>query len=195
MEKYYIANEKQSPELYHYGILGMKWGIRRYQNEDGSLTPAGRKRYGSKEVAEVDKKMQEISQKNLKARYDFKYAINRKENDRKALADEMLKIVERKYPDYKEKIKARDELAKQFDSWVLAHESGEAWARDKSVENKMDGLGSRVRAYDQEINAMSEKIAKEFLGKIGNEEVYGIFGYKTSKSEEFIRYLKYNRHW
>ena len=32
-------------ELYHHGILGMKWGIRRYQNKDGSLTPAGKKRY------------------------------------------------------------------------------------------------------------------------------------------------------
>ena len=31
--------------LSHHGILGMKWGIRRYQNEDGSLTPEGHKRY------------------------------------------------------------------------------------------------------------------------------------------------------
>lgn len=39
-------------ELYHFGIKDMRWGIRRYQNKDGSLTPAGRKRYGLPSAAD-----------------------------------------------------------------------------------------------------------------------------------------------
>lgn len=46
-------------ELYHHGILGQKWGVRRYQNPDGSLTPAGRKRY-SKFVGGDEKKLSTI---------------------------------------------------------------------------------------------------------------------------------------
>lgn len=33
-------------ELYHHGVLGQKWGVRRYQNKDGTLTDEGRKRLG-----------------------------------------------------------------------------------------------------------------------------------------------------
>ena len=45
-------------ELYHYGVLGMKWGVRRYQNKDGSLTNAGRHHYyGDASVARAHSKL------------------------------------------------------------------------------------------------------------------------------------------
>ncbi len=46
-------NDFSSDYLEHHGILGMKWGIRRYQNEDGSLTDAGKKRYGAESVGKI----------------------------------------------------------------------------------------------------------------------------------------------
>lgn len=46
MNTYYIAGFPVTDELYHHGIKGQKWGVRRYQNEDGSLTSAGKQRYG-----------------------------------------------------------------------------------------------------------------------------------------------------
>lgn len=40
----------QNYALYHHGIKGMRWGVRRYQNKDGSLTPAGKKRYSPEDL-------------------------------------------------------------------------------------------------------------------------------------------------
>ena len=51
-------------ELMHWGIKGMKWGVRRYQNKDGSLTPAGRKRY-DKEMAKL-KEEEKVTKNKLK---------------------------------------------------------------------------------------------------------------------------------
>lgn len=50
----------ENDELYHFGIKGMKWGVRRYQNEDGSLTPAGKTRYAEEYKRESVKAMNDL---------------------------------------------------------------------------------------------------------------------------------------
>lgn len=52
--------------IIHAGIKGMKWGIRRYQNKDGSLTPAGRKRYSRDSVEEHDDYKKAHAKTNVK---------------------------------------------------------------------------------------------------------------------------------
>ena len=72
--------EKYYGELYHHGIAGMKWGVRRYQNKDGSLTNAGKRRYGTKANFE---KVQ--SAKKAAAKANSKQAVaRRKANERTA---------------------------------------------------------------------------------------------------------------
>jgi hypothetical protein len=62
------GNFKMEYELYHYGIKGQKWGIRRYQNKDGSLTPLGQKRRvkqdNAKSAAEYYKKQRNETDKD-----------------------------------------------------------------------------------------------------------------------------------
>lgn len=65
-------------ELYHYGIKGMKWGVRRYQNKDGSLTEKGKKRL-SKDYKELTEKARTEVNKNNTSRYVDAY--NKAAND------------------------------------------------------------------------------------------------------------------
>lgn len=58
-------------ELYHWGIKGMKWGQRRYQNKDGSLTPAGIKRY-NREVQKLKDRESRIKAQEKARTYQAK---------------------------------------------------------------------------------------------------------------------------
>lgn len=84
-------------ELYHYGILGQKWGIRRYQNADGSLTSEGRERmlakarkYESKANTTIGnsdsakRKRAKLTQKAKDARYEVKKSDLKKARLKKA---------------------------------------------------------------------------------------------------------------
>ena len=72
-------------ELYHHGTKGMKWGIRRYQNKDGSLTPAGIKRY-NREVQKLKDREASIKAKEKAKKYQDKLDKKKSELDEREAA-------------------------------------------------------------------------------------------------------------
>ena len=75
MSDYYLTSSASfisDDELYHYGVKGQKWGVRRYQNKDGSLTAAGKKRRSSSDEVRnmsIDELRQKVRRLNNEQRY------------------------------------------------------------------------------------------------------------------------------
>ena len=110
--------------LYHHGIIGQKWGIRRFQNSDGTYTQAGKERYRAKNDRQANRlaKYQEKEYKRAKETYDSEKMLNearrnRLKNKRETAfnkgnirkvnkLDERIKLQE-------DEMKSREKIAKQ----------------------------------------------------------------------------------
>ena len=82
MNDHVVSRDSDAEELYHHGVKGMKWGVRRFQNKDGSMTDIGKKRYArdarEKEFNKYDEssgKYYKQSKKN--GRSDLEFDANR----------------------------------------------------------------------------------------------------------------------
>lgn len=82
---YYIVKQT---ELYHHGIKGMKWGVRRFQKKDGTLTPAGKKRYDEPNTSnENGQKVKKKSKHRLMLEEKYKaQGLSQKDAEKQAAA-------------------------------------------------------------------------------------------------------------
>lgn len=81
-------NVVYSGELTHWGIKGMRWGIRRYQNKDGSLTPAGKKKLRAEQAKVREQEQINKNRKATQAKIERLNARKKAAEDEKAALDE-----------------------------------------------------------------------------------------------------------
>ncbi len=137
-------NEVMNDELQHHGTKGMKWGIRRWQNKDGSLTPAGKKRYDKQDSDDVHEDHLKPRAKSVRAMTD------------KELNDAIVRLQREKlYSDLTapKVSKGRKIAEKALDRMV-----------DKTIETAVNKVGSKVldKAFDSAITKATNAVAKRF---------------------------------
>ena len=158
MNTYYIAGYPVSDELYHHGILGQKWGIRRYQNADGTLTADGKIRYGGnartiqRDLNRLDREKAYIVGDRSKVVRKY-FSEMRKLNRHKDKNDEWKEKHQLKADSANEKKKT---FEKRYDE--LANDT------QKLIQNAIDqGMNVRVTDIPRSTMRTGERVARESL--------------------------------
>ena len=150
-------------ELYHWGTKGMKWGVRRYQNKDGSLTPAGKKRYAAEE-AKLKAREKEIKGREKAAAKKAKLDAKKAELDAREAALKGGGAKTAKKPD------ADSPKTKSFKD--MTDDELRAYTTRMQLEkNYLDAQKNLASATPKDVGSQKIKRGKEFLNSFMNDVV------------------------
>lgn len=146
-------------ELYHHGIKGQKWGVRRFQNVDGSLTNAGKKRYSSDELRSMAK---QVGEYNIgKSMIQRRAALERKKADSKYDRESIKLRAQKDKMSKRDYDKAFDKLGKDLDSSYKISDKKAAESEKKIADSlkKKYGIDVTISAKEIQRNPIRTAIA------------------------------------
>lgn len=162
MSRYMIASEENIAYLAHHGIQGQKWGIRRYQNEDGSLTPEGRERYGLNKPVKGWKAENSLYRMDKRSKDIIKTIKKEAKNNKEKLTDaELLKRVKKEYNKiYKDKKLANIVYAMDIGhrKWAKTHGNGMTGLVDGIIIDSIAKSNYHKKGYESPKESMQRAI-------------------------------------
>lgn len=191
------GNFLSEDELYHHGIKGMKWGVRRYQNEDGTLTAAGKKRYDKMSDDQLQKSLYKQVKKARSQQSDWSNQWNVSNTigkNSKAVADRYREDL-RKHQnsdEYKKAVKKMSALDKRAERGKINLDQ-----YDKEYEKIRKSVYSPELDTSVRITGKGRQYSKEYLNKYGNDLNVAYLkdlGYDDNTAKKFAaRVLKANK--